>query len=99
MSDQTLMYLAPLNLFTLFISARYLTVFVRFAMNCRSNPRLSWSCIWLLLTTAQEAQSDVTDVSLQKTSTQTITEGSDFNIPSIGAITNESLEVGDNEGG
>ena len=83
----------------MFLSARYLTVFVRFAMNCRSNPLLSWSCIWLLLTTAQEAQSDDTDVSLQKTSTQTITEGPDFNIPSIVAITNESLEVGDNEGG
>ena len=44
----------------------------------------------MLLRTAQEAQSDVTDISSQKTSTQAIAKGSDYEIPAMANAVNES---------
>ena len=80
--------------FFFFFAVRYLIIFVQFAMDCRKNPRLSWSCIWLLLTTAQEAQADVTDASSHKTSgMQAMAKGSDFDIPGIIAEVNDSCQV------
>ena len=96
----TILFIRVVYIFTVFFhslslsAVRYLIVFVQFAMNCRSDPRLSWSCIWILLTTAQEVQAEVIDVNLQKTSTQTVRSGSDFEIPGIVAAVNESFEVG-----
>ena len=70
---------------------------MRFVLDFRDNPHLSWSCVWLLFTTVQDVQAEVTNVNLQTTSTQAVTKGSDFEVPGIGEFVNdiESFEVED----
>lgn len=61
-------------------------------MDFRKNPRFSWRCLFLLMTTAQEVQGDANDVNLQRASMQTVTSGSDFEIHTAVASVNECFD-------
>ena len=62
-------------------------------MDFRNNPRISCRCLFLLITTAQEAQGDANDVDLQGASTQTVTSGSDFEIHTAVNAVNECFDI------
>ncbi|XP_078365434.1 uncharacterized protein LOC144649737 isoform X2 [Oculina patagonica] len=75
------------------VLARYLVVFFQLAINFRNNPRFSWRCLFLLMSTAQEVQGDANDVNLQKMSTQTVARGSDIELHTAAAAVNECFDV------
>jgi len=62
-------------------------------MDFRKNPRFSWHCLFLLITTAQEVQGDVSDGNLQGASTQAVTSGSDFEIHTAVTAVNECIDI------
>ncbi|XP_078365430.1 uncharacterized protein LOC144649736 isoform X1 [Oculina patagonica] len=75
------------------VLARYLVVFSRLAVDFRNNPRFSWSCLFLLMTTAQEVQGEANDDNLQRASTQTVVVGSGNEMPSAAAVFDECFDV------
>ena len=77
----------------LYFLARYLAIFFRLAMDFRNNPRFSWRCLFLLMTTVQEVQGDANDVDLKGASTRTVTSGSDFEINTAVSAVNECFDV------
>lgn len=68
-------------------------VFFRLAVDFRNNPRFSWSCLFLLMTTAQEVQGEANDDNLQRASTQTVVVGSGNEMPSAAAVFDECFDV------
>ncbi len=70
-------------------------------MDFRNNPRFSWSCLLQLITTAQEVQADVQGVNLQQASSNTVTKGSDFEMPTAAAAVNDccDFEIGEIDDG
>lgn len=61
-------------------------------MDFRNNPRFSWGCLFLLMTTAQEVQGDVNDVNLQAASTNTVVKGSAIQMPTAAAAIDECFD-------
>lgn len=62
-------------------------------MDFRNNPRFSWRCLFLLMTTAQEVQGDANHVNLKEASTRTVTSGSDFEINTAVTAVNECFDI------
>lgn len=78
--------------YVIYFAARYLVVFSRLAMDFRNNPRFSWSCLFLLTTTAQEVQGEANDVNLQRASTQTVVTGSGKEMHTAAAAVDECFD-------